>query len=208
MVWPSILSNIITRFYEIQQKNGKLSVLQKNLFVYSMKLAYNHLSFSEKVDILIPDKAEYLTDNPISSESTSSGNMSYFLSYRFPPSDGFVNGTREVAIFKIGETYDRLGGIHGRFLSPVINGHIESALARAIPYYVPEKNIEDNPSYHIYVVKKQYPRVPRIDTLSKGTIAPAFRENPCDGGGVQYLSKERLISLIKMEGVLYEQKKR
>lgn len=121
----------------------------------------------------------------------------YVIRYRWPEEtlvkDGFAGDEVETELLP-GEEYDRIGGEGGRFLSPLIDGEPQSYFSRAIPYYVPEKDIRENPSYHRYKIGARY----TDSKCKRGTVAPAFWQNPPDGGGIQ-VSMGKSIETIKAE---------
>lgn len=79
--------------------------------------------------------------------------------------DGAKDGTREMEVVKAKDangspTYiDRIGSGNGNYFSPMNEyGEPYSLRERAIGDYLPEKNIEDNDSYHKYEVKQDFTR--------------------------------------------------
>lgn len=79
--------------------------------------------------------------------------------------DGAKEGTRRMEIVKAKDesgnpTYiDRIGSENGNYFSPMKeDGTPYSLRERAIGDYLPEKNIEDNDSYHKYKVKEDFTR--------------------------------------------------
>ena len=71
--------------------------------------------------------------------------------------DGAVDGTRHMEIPQAGQIIDRIGGEKGNFFSPLKpDGQPYTLKERATGDYLPEENIEDNASYHQYLVKDNF----------------------------------------------------
>ncbi len=157
-MWSKQLARILESFYNVQErnKNRVLNASEKEQLVQELISAYNILSDAGKYDVLVPAKCEFLNDRAINADMVSSGSYKYEISYKWPPNDGF-QGLPQTITLKPGSAYDRIGSSKGRYLSPVsIGGECSSYLARAIPYYIPEKDICDNPAYHRYKVVSEY----------------------------------------------------
>jgi len=82
-----------------------------------------------------------------------------------PGTDGAKQGTRHMEIVKaIGKDgkptlIDRVGSENGNYFSPMNDeGKPYSLKERAIGDYLPEENIQDNDSYHLYEVKQDFTR--------------------------------------------------
>ena len=206
---PKCLTKIMERYYFIQQiMRGKtLSAKQKDTLVKKLILAYNTLDPLEKVDVLIPAKGEFLSDRALSrtKATAKTGKKIHVYSFRYcwgrfsGDIDGFSDQPTPIALLP-GEEYDRIGASTGKYLSPILQSRVATYLDRAIPYYFPEKDIKDNPSYHRFQVTREIPDVamsmptdvPTENNARKsfpfplrGTIAHAFWTNPDDGGGIQ-----------------------
>lgn len=194
MEWPRSILKIIRHYYIIQaDQNNELTKTQKDQFVKELVGAYNALSPKEKTDVLVPERGEFLKDTAIT-VALAIANPQFSIRYRWPGGDGFAGDEKPTELLP-GEEYDRLGGEWGRFLSPLVEGKPQSCLSRAIPYYVPEKDISQNPAYHRYKIGTRY----TDNQCRRGTISSAFREDPQDGGGIQ-VSLGKTIKEIKCEG--------
>lgn len=207
-MWPKPLYDILSYyFFEIQEKDIKkeLSTEQKRHLVSELILAYNSLSNIEKSDVLIPAKSEFLENHAIKADEVGSHQYRFDLNYKWPPNDGF-EGARAKVILKPNCEYDRIGSPRGVFIAPIPDSGIPASfLSRAIPYYIPEKNIADSPAYHRYRVGSQYSGIgsSEKESVLQGVIAHAFWCNPDDGGGTQLKLPERITAL---GGVLNEVK--
>lgn len=204
-MWPSQLEKILCHYYNIQERNSNknLTLGQKKELVKELVNTYNTLSNIEKIDILVPAKWQFVEDHAIKADIVGSGKYRYEINYKWPPNNGFEGPVDKITLMP-GSEYDRIGGNKGTFLAPVLTkGGVESFLARAIPYYVPEANISDNPAYHRYRVIKQYQgsSLGTKDFVLQGVIAHAFWCSPDDGGGIQVKLPKRIVEL---GGVLSE----
>lgn len=200
MKWAYEIEAIMIEYYDKQSKigidpNTLLPVMPteypdintKKEMVTKLIEVYDKLSYSEKKDNLVPADAQFLNKLPIShKEYDSEYGSSYRFEYNFPENDGF-EGNPTTYNLKQGEIYDRIGSAEGKFLSPVINGKPQSFLQRAIPYYVPEKDtdITKSPSYHRYVIIKNYSSNGLNKQVKIGKVSKCFWKNPDDGGGIQ-----------------------
>lgn len=181
MGWPKSLLDIIKCYYDKQKKQDgeKLTPDQKDELVKKLLEAYDNLPREEKTDVLVPARGDFLEDAAIQ-VAILIGEDIYSFVYRWPDNNGFA-GDEIPSELLPGEEYDRIGGEWGRYLAPLIEGKPQPYLSRAIPYYIPEKNIQDNPAYHRYKIIKRY----TDSKCKRGTIATAFWKNPLDGGGIQ-----------------------
>ena len=128
-----------------------------------------------------------MSEFPIGFRYNAEFHKVYEFLYKFPDDGGFEEEPEIVKLEK-GNIYDRIGSSEGRFMCPLINGIPQSYLQRAIPYYVPEKDtdITKNPSYHRYIVKKDFGEGDIEGIIAKtGKIASCFWKEPDDGGGIQ-----------------------
>ena len=185
--WPEKLVTILLWYFKVQQNdpNHILSDKQKDNLAKRLIKAYDSLSLEDKKDILVPAKGEYIQDHAITCEKTGSGiNYRININYKWPRYDGFRTDIHEVSLTPGGE-YDRLGNTNGRFLSPLFSdGSSASFLERALPYYVPEDDIRNNPAYHKYRVRDDYEDYGDV-TFLEGEIAHAFWDNPDDGTSIK-----------------------
>lgn len=196
-MFPKQLQDILEKYYEIQEKSSKkaLTPSQKKGLVKELISEYNNLVYTDKIDVLVPAKWEFLEERCIGRDIVSSKKIRYVIFYRWPPNNGF-DGTTSSITLKRGKVYDRLGSSHGFFLSPVPRvGSVASVLDRAIPYYIPEKDITQNPAYHRYEVVYPSGQKPYL-TAQCGKTAHAFWCNPDDGGGIQIKMPQRIKFLV------------
>ena len=164
-----------------------------------MKQCYNSLRRDEKVDILIPERAEWLQPIALTKYSSVEYTISWAFKYNWPKKNW--EGDQERIELKRGEVYDRIGSKHGKYVSPIINNKPFSFLERALPYYIPEENISDSPAYHRYSIINPYGSA-TSDEAVKSVVAKAFHENPRDGGGLQVEFK---MHLDEIKGVFLDE---
>ena len=195
--FPKELDIVVERFYTRQlAKNGLLNSEEKEVLVKQLISVYEKLEKKQKIDLLIPARATFLEDTAIGKEVLVDGTVDYFFRYKWPSNP--FDGTSFEYKLSIGEQYDRIGGEGGRYLSPIKDdGTPETYLARAIPYYIPEVNISENPSYHRYTIKSSYVGE-NGKPIRKGVVAHAFYTNPKDGGGIQIVLPKPISSLKKV----------
>lgn len=201
MEWPTVLLTIIKDYYGKQRaQGGELTEPQKRDMTDALLEAYRTLSFEEKIDLLIPAKAEFIADSAVVAHGVADG-VTYSIRYKWPTeceiTDGF-EGEATPKTLQTGEEYDRIGGETGRFMCPLENGVPQLYHRRAIPYYIPEEDISQSPAYHRYKIGATY-----SDSKCRyGRIAPAFWKDGqdfIDGGGTQ-VSLGCSISSIRAEG--------
>ena len=187
--WPQSMQKILRRYWRIQKNNqNRLGDLEKQQFVEEMIRAYDKATFDEKIDILVPEKGEYLQDAAISFVLGPDKTGRYSIYYDMPKNDGFVAGTAHRITMQIGEKFDRLGDENGRFLSRILPTGPQSLESRALPYYVPEEDFTKNPAYHVYEVCAEYRGIePQCRSEDKyavlcGEVAEAFNKR---GSGKQ-----------------------
>ena len=201
MSLPVTLNIIVDSFFTQQCLNSnKLKESERSSLVEQLIIAYDRLDKKDRVDVLIPAEGRFLKEEAIKKEVLFDGSAEYYFQYKWPSNE--FDGLRWDCILAVGEKYDRIGGEDGTYLSPLKkDGTPESYLARAIPYYIPETNIEDSPSYHCYTVKVKYAgEVGR--PVQKGIIAQAFWDKPRDGGGMQIKLPKKLG---KLKGVNFSE---
>ena len=202
MKWPYELLKIILFYYRIQCINKKLSPEQKNQMAKKLIYAYNRLPKVNKKDILVPADGNFMKNKAIVETYGYNHKKQYEIAYEFPEKNGFL-GIPTTKDLNAGEVFDRIGAASGRYLSPIINGKPQNALQRALPYYLPEKDISKNPSYHRYKVSRNV-YLPEFKNskyrkTKVGKVSPAFF--PFDGGGVQVL----LVTSVKnLKRIIYE----
>ncbi len=179
--WPQSMQEILRRYWRIQRKNGnRLSELEKQQFTEEMIQAYDEATYDEKIDILVPQKGQFLLDEAISTKLAADKTALFSIYYDMPENDGFKEGTAHRATMQIGEKYDRLGSENGRFLSRVLPTGPQPLESRALPYYIPEEDFTRNPAYHIYEVENDYsgiePNCYSSDSFAvlRGEVAEAF----------------------------------
>lgn len=184
MKLPKELYEVFQRYYELQKsRDSGLTVEQQEGFVNELIRTYNSLSRELKQDVLIPAESQFLKSNyPIYSDTNASMEQEFDVNYIRPDNDGFA-GKCETHKLQNGELYDRIGSCEGRYVAPLVNGEPQSFQSRAIPYYIPERDIRDNPAYHVY-------RVQMTDSSKQieaklGNVAPAYK--PDFGNGTQVL---------------------
>lgn len=199
-MWPEKLKKILAHYYfNIQEKNIRkiLTLVQKEELVSELISAYNSLSSMEKLDVLIPARAEFVEDRAIKADKVGSKKYRYEVNYKWPPNDGFRGACKRITLIP-GYEYDRIGSPKGSFIAPITKtGTPLSFLSRAIPYYIPESNIADSPAYHRYRVISQYQGIGLSDKESvlQGIVAHAFWYDPDDGGGTQVKLPKRIKEL-------------
>lgn len=195
--------SVLKYYFKLQNKRPDkvLSDIEKEEMVQTLKKIYDSLSNREKCDVLVPAKWDVVSDHAILFDMDDiSGEERYDISYKWPPHDGFKNGECSRSLLLRGEEYDRIGANTGKYLAPITkDGRISTYLERAIPYYIPESDITQNPSYHRYTVIKNYgdENEPDSNAVFRGLVAQAFWTNPDDGGGEQ-------VKLSKTIGELRE----
>lgn len=204
-VYPRTIEIILQHYYELQENNKEriLSEEQRQNFVGELINAYNSLSKSEKCDVLVPANWKFLKEHAISSDQAGSKKYIYSINYKWPPNNGFADSFEKITLLP-GQEYDRVGGPKGRFIAPLNeDGSAVSFLARAIPYYIPELNVNDSPAYHRYRVISAYRGVGSGDMQSvlQGKIASAFWHDPDDGGATQV---KLPLKVYELKDVLYE----
>ena len=173
-------------------------------FVVKVKAAYDRLPYNQRVDVLVPVSAGFLKPNPIRKEPNSAYGLSnrsgdveqksktyFYFDYDWDTSEDGSEAGMFDAEWYVGDMFDRVGPPNGSFLCPVEEGRVYSAEERAVPYYIPEKSIQQSPSYHMYEIINVVEGV----TLQKGKIA-RFKNpigNDLSGGGIQarFVSKEK-----------------
>lgn len=94
-----------------------------------------------------------------------------YLSYIWPPDNGFVTGTERALVLKEGDLIDRYGKPWGAYLSPEKEGDIYTIKERAL-----KPGADITSTYHVYEVKKDF-------IVQVGLIQPWFG---VEGNGVQY----------------------
>lgn len=195
MDWPKRIVEVLEKYYNLQEKSaGYLSDAQKTLFVSDLIRIYNSLDYTEKIDVVIPAKQEFLAKRAIVVDRLSNNKIHYDIIYKWPPNNGF-DGNTENVVLKNGQVYDRIGSNEGRYISPLSkNGVPLSYLERALPYYIPEANIVDSPAYHRYKIKTDYSGNGKHKVI-QGKIAQAFWTAPDDGGGIQVCLPEFVCNL-------------
>lgn len=185
---PRSLYRITAAFFDRQTASDDetLSDEEIDILVTQLIEAYDRLRTEDRRDVLIPADSAFLKKTAIGKEVLLDGAEEYFFRYNWPLDE--FDGPRQEYELKEGEQYDRIGGEEGRYLSPLKeDGSPESYLARALPYYIPEAQITDSPSYHCYTIRKPYAGDADQPVL-RGIVANAFRKTePRDGGGIQVL---------------------
>lgn len=198
------IQEILKRYSVLQSQNEAdlLTEAQKQSLVAELKKVYDSMPVVEKCDVLVPANWQFIADHAICYDEVSSGVTVYDLLYKWPPNDGFV-GQPSKSTLSMDEEYDRIGSAKGKYLAPISEtGKPASYLERALPYYIPEENICDSPSYHRYRVRLVYSGEDSRDkNVLQGIVAHAFWNNPDDGGGIQIKLPK---SINKLRGVLYE----
>ena len=186
MELPISLYRITADFFGKQtaSSNNELTDEDRAALVAQLIKAYNQLRTEEKRDVLIPADDMFLRKTAIGKEVLFDGAEEYYFLYNWPLDE--FSGHRQASELKAGEQYDRIGGEEGCYLSPLKeDGSPEPYLARALPYFIPEEQITDSPSYHCYTIRKPYAGEAEKPVL-RGTVASAFRlTEPRDGGGIQ-----------------------
>lgn len=94
-----------------------------------------------------------------------------YLSYIWPPSNGFVTGTERPQVLKAGDLIDRYGRPTGAYLSPRKKDSMITYIQRAL---MPGTEIRSE--YKVYRVKKEF-------IVQAGLIQPWFG---VEGNGIQY----------------------
>lgn len=183
---PISLYRITAAFFGKQtaSSDNTLTDEDRAALVQQLTQAYNQLRTEDRRDVLIPADHLFLRKTAIGKEVLFDGAEEYYFLYNWPLDE--FSGPRQASELKEGEQYDRIGGEEGRYLSPLKeDGTPEPYLARALPYYIPETQITDSPSYHCYTIKKSYAGEAERPVL-RGIVASAFRQTePKDGGGIQ-----------------------
>ena len=202
--WPDTILSIMEK-----NANRTLGSVDKVRMVRCVKQKYLQLSLDERVDVLVPDKAEYLSAIPVLEEYDELQNRNiYQFIYNWPERET-VEGTNERALLQPTGLYDRVGNIKGKHFCPVNGDRVFSVEERALPYFIPENDIRKSPSYHQYTAlnKNEY----YGDVVEeRGTIAP-YGKGKLVGGGIQSRFIENDVALTVEEllerGVLYVCKK-
>ena len=192
MKLPNELYEIFQRYYKLQMSSESgLTVEQQERFVKELICTYNSLPRDLKQDVLIPAESQFLTNHfPIFSDSIASMEQEFEVDYIRPDNDGFA-GNCEAIELQNGELYDRIGSCMGRYVAPFVDGKPQSFKSRAIPYYIPEMDIRDNPAYHVYRVHMTHKSKPV--KAKRGKVAPAYK--PDYGNGTQVLLPKRICVL-------------
>ena len=95
--------------------------------------------------------------------------------------DGSAKDTRHMETPKAGSEFDRIGSEKGNYVSPLDeNGKPYPLEQRAIGDYLPEKNIEDNPSYHRYRVDKDFTQDNFLDAIDQSDYDQAKKDDLLD----------------------------
>lgn len=204
MIWPPALLRILEYYYKLQRsEKDTLSDARCKRLAKELISAYDGLERTERTDVLVPAEGAYMKPRAIKKKNLLDGSATFEIKYRWPPNDGF-SGSVTPTDLEQDEQYDRLGNEDGRFLAPLVGDDPQPLSARAIPYYIPEADIRDNPAYHLYTVKKPYRD--RREAVLRGGIAQAFQKSPPDGGGTQIcLPKLHSVRTFKDMGVFSDE---
>lgn len=183
------IQEVLKRYSSIQDTNNEkiLTAQQKKAMVEELKKLYDSLTEVEKCDVLVPADWRFVSDHAILHDEVSTGNVVYDLAYNWPKNDGFYGKPSRATLLQ-NEEYDRIGGPKGKFLAPLSDSGVsQTYFERALPYYIPERNICDSPAYHRYKVIMAYSGegISEDKSVLRGVVAPAFWNNPKDGGGTQ-----------------------
>ncbi len=143
--------------YNKRDSEGKVSKEDINEFVNKMQETYDSASKEERGNNLVPKKAEYL-NNPPMSGNDETGQRYDDPNYKWPENNGFEGKPNEITP-KEGDQFDRLGNEKGRFVAPIENGEVQPKENRGLPYYFKEDNISDEPSYHKYEVTRDFDKL-------------------------------------------------
>lgn len=203
---PMKILDILERYYKIQEVSPSKTLTRSQItnMVGELIRAYDSLDISDRRDVLVPAKADFVEDHAIKANMLSTGRYRYEINYKWPPNNGFQDSFKRATLYP-GEEYDRIGGPTGLYMSPLgADGMPESYLARALPYYLPESDITKSPAYHRYKVISQYKGTgPNItESVLRGIIAHAFWNNPLDGGGTQV---KLPVNIKKLGAILNEE---
>ena len=195
-MYPPKIISILEKFYKIQElsPSQRLSMADRKCMVDELIKTYKSLSFNERIDLLIPERADFLADIVLTSQKAGHTRIYYNINYKWPDNDGFA--TKHFYSLLIGKKYDRIGPPSGRFLCPY-HKKAQSYLSRALPYYIEEDDLEKCPLYHKYIATKNYHRqLSGIKKVYIGIISQCFHTNPKDGGGTQVLTPNPISDLL------------
>ncbi len=148
------LNDIKDDVYNKRDGEGKVSIEDKQEFVNKMKEEYDSTLKEDRGNNLVPEKAEYL-NNPPMSGNNETGQRYDDPNYKWPNNGGFEGKPTEITP-KEGQQFDRLGNEQGRFVAPIDDGQVQPKENRGLPYHFVENNITDEPSYHQYEVTRDF----------------------------------------------------
>lgn len=147
--------------------------------VNGLKEAYINTPKHLRGDSLVPYAVDTLHTPAVKRNKTST----YSFNYRWN------NDTRKVhaefledkfdlnTVIKEGTLLDRLGSPRGTYLSPLQTGNIPFSIrSRALPYFFIEKNIVDEPSYHLYKATSDI-SIPILQNKLKESTNPFIMDN-------------------------------
>lgn len=206
---PENISAILKKYFRNKDLSSQKIRAQ---LVVELQAAYDSCTTEEKVDVLVPayeaflDKEKCIRDIPQQSRYGEDFEPLLYIAYAWAIDivDGFNKKPKPFKPKK-GMLVDRIGDNLGTFvcLVPTKRDPYDK-YERAIPYYIPEDDITQNPAYHIYKLTSSEIKNARI-----GDTAPQFWDlfNIKSGGAKQIKFSEQIRELTpkKIEEIIGEQ---
>nr|MBQ4457151.1 glycohydrolase toxin TNT-related protein [Clostridia bacterium] len=144
--------NQLKEMIQFLLKSGTEDILQ---LVSAAQKLYLSVSRLDRADNLIPENASSLNSTkPVICSST--GEYRFQYEWNKGENSEFDGDIQEGAVVAPGQFVDRIGSAEGRYVSPVPSTRdVYSVEERALPYFLIEDKITEEPAYHVYEVLRE-----------------------------------------------------